>query len=116
MELPGHVAVIDGRLLPLAEWHVDVDHDITPIGNPGHQSTLVPSSMHVSKESVSGTMVVLGGNLPDTVGYWPIHDVYLFPKSGTRDRVFLTGVIFSSLERHGNGRIRMDFAADSIVR
>lgn len=112
MGLPGAVAVIDGKLLPLRDFQVDIERDVRTTG----QSLGLNQSLSTTHLEIEGMMVVPTVLAVDHFSS-EMHEMYLFPESGTRDRVFLTGVIFSGLESSYDERFsQVEFVALDMQR
>lgn len=114
MELPGHVAVVDGILFPLAEWEVEVVRDTVSVNSLNQFSQ---AGAVVDAEHFDGRIVAFPARLPECITARPVHKLYLFPKSGTDDRVELTGVIFGTVEYSDAGQtITIEFSANKMER
>lgn len=114
MKLPGPVAVIDGRIFPLASWEVETVRDTAKLNGP---TTLTQGGTYVRAEHFEGTMEILVGSIPASITSRPMHEVFLFPKSGTGDRVKMSSAIFSSVFFGEVGQTtEIEFVAEQLAR
>lgn len=110
MELPGNTAVIDGRIFPVLEWSVSAEHDVEKVST--NRFSPRTSNVAVTNRTFEGKMMLSVGALPTEMTMKPMHDIYLFPKSGTKDRMVLTDAIFSSVSYSQAGQTtRLEFVA-----
>lgn len=93
MELPGNVAVIDGRIFPVSEWYVEEDYDSATVSNTVGQRL----GAVVTNKCYKGEIEILASSLPSSMTMYPMHDIYLFPESGTKNRMFLVDAMFESV-------------------
>lgn len=114
MELPGGVAVVDGRILPAVEWKVEAEYDNSKVR---HSASGKQLGTIVTSRFFEGEMEIAVDALPTSITAAPMRDIYLFPESGTRDRVLLRDVIFSSVYHGEAGSTTVvEFVASEMER